>query len=322
METKLSAIICTFNRAPALKRCLESLVHQQEKNFETIIVDGGSDDKTNQVISFYKPKLKIKKFIFREKQLAKARDLGWRRAQGEYVAWIDDDVIVSPGWSRAIIATLDRHPKIGGVTGPTIIPPRLLKNRDIFFFYQTKGLWGALGKFWENFFLEGKKYEVGQITKSGAWTPGSNFPQSLKIKGLKQVDYLEACNMTLRRALVQKVNGFDYHYTGVGEWSELDLAMRIKKLGYQLVFNPQAKVTHFIAQTGVYSRRTGAQSRMENFLRFYFHHIFQPRPTYLLKFLAYILFLNSYWAYKAVTTRNINWLGGWLGTITGLKNVK
>jgi glycosyltransferase involved in cell wall biosynthesis len=319
MKPKLSVVICTFNRGARLKDCLESLTKQNFSDFEVIIIDGGSTDNTHQILSRYSRQLKIKKFIFEEKQLSKVRDLGWRKAKGKYISWIDDDVIVSKNWAKNIIKILDNHRKIGGVSGPTIVKKAFLKNRDVFFFYKTKGIYGFLGKIWSQFFLEGQKYEVGRLLKSGAWTPGSNFPSSLKIKGLKDVDYLEACNMTLRKRLIAQVGGFDYGYTGVGEWSELDLAIRIKNLGYRLVFSSKVRVNHNISQGGVYSRRTHAKQRMENFFKFYFRHIFKPQPDYFFKFLAYLLFLNSYWTYKAISTKNINWLGGWIGTVTGLK---
>ena len=319
MGLKLSIIICTFNRAERLEKCLKSLVGQEFSHFEVIIVDGGSTDGTKQVIRQYKKKLKMRVFSSSRPGLVWARDLGWREAAGQYVAWIDDDVTLTSNWVKEVITPLDKDSKIGGVSGPTIIPAKLLNHRDVFSFYHKKGVWQLIGKIWQDFFLEGDKYAVGKILKSGAWTPGSNFASSLKLKGLQDVDYLEACNMVLRKALVSKVNGFDLGYSGVSEWSEIDLAMRVKKLGYRLVFNPRAVVYHHISKGGVYQRRTHARQRMVNFLKFYLGHIFRPRPDYLFKFLAYLLFLNAYWGYKAVKTKNLNWLGGWWGTITGLK---
>lgn len=322
MKPSLSIIICTYNRAQNLAACLESLTKQTFADFEVVIIDGGSEDNTSKVISEYAKRLIVKKIVFQEKELARARDRGWREAQGEFVSFIDDDVVASPNWAKSVMEIFDNNPDVGGVSGPTIVPKELLKKRDIFLFYTHKGFTGLLGKFWNDFFLEGKMYEVGKIFKSGAWSPGSNFPQSLKIKGLRDVDYLEACNMSLRRKLIEEVNGFDYGFAGTAEWSEPDLAMRIRKLGHRLVFSSKVRVDHNISQKGVYSRRTRAKQRMENFLRFYFHHIFKFRADYLFKFLTYVLFLNLYWGYKALTTKNIDWLSGWVGTITGLKSSK
>ncbi|KKQ97518.1 MAG: hypothetical protein UT22_C0010G0006 [Parcubacteria group bacterium GW2011_GWC2_39_11] len=317
LKPKLSVAICTFNRAESLKECLESLTKQSFTDFEVIIVDADSTDQTPQVIDNYSQKLKIKKVIETGKGLVKARDLGWRNSQGEFVSWIDDDVVVSEDWAKAIVKILSENKDIAGVSGPTIINNELLKNRDVFFFYGKKGLIGLLGKFWNYFFLEGQMNEPGKLFKSGAWSPGANFAQSFQIQGLKDVDYLEACNMTLRRGLIEKANGFDFNYAGVAEWSELDLAIRIKKLGYRLIFSSKVKANHNISRGGVYPKRAEAKQRMENFLRFYFTHIFEPKPSYLFKFLSYLLFLSLYWIYKAISAKNPDWLSGLTGTMTG-----
>jgi len=317
-KPKLSVAVCTFNRAESLRECLESLTKQSFTDFEVVIIDANSTDQTSQVINGYSQKLKIKKVIETGKGLAKARDLGWKSSQGEFVSWIDDDVVVSEGWAKAVVEILTENKDIAGVSGPTIIDNELLKNRDVFFFYGKKGLIGLLGKFWNYFFLEGQMDEPGKLFKSGAWSPGANFVQSLQIQGLKNVDYLEACNMTLRRNLIEKANGFDFNYTGVAEWSELDLAIRIKKLGYRLVFSPKARVNHNISRGGVYPKRAEAKQRMENFFRFYFKHIFKPKLNYLFKFSCYLLFLNCYWLYKALATKNFNWLSGLTGTVNGI----
>lgn len=322
MGQKLSVVICTFNRSKSLESTLKSLIKQTNSSFEVIIVDGGSTDKTNETVSRYSKKLDIKKHVYKEKELSKVRDLGWRKSKGKYVGWIDDDVVVDKNWAKNIVKALDEDKTTGGLTGPTIIPKKLLRNRDVFFFLNSpKGLWKIVALFWKWFFLENKPKAIGRLFKSGAWSPGSNFPQSAKIKDPIEVDYLEACNMTLRRSLIKKVKGFDYGYTGVAEWCELDLAIRVKNLGYKLIFDPTIKVEHHISQHGVFKRRTYAKQRMENFIRFYFSHIYKPKFSYTIKFTVYLLFLNLYWTYKAATEKNMGWLTGWIGTITGFLKI-
>ena len=206
--------------------------------------------------------------------MARARDLGWRRAKGKIVAWVDDDVVVSKDWAKELIKIFDEQSKIGGVSGPTIVPEKLLKNRLVFWWYEPKGrLKQWLAGLWVKVLLKGDPMVVGRIYKTGMWSPGSNFKSSLSLKGLQDVDYLEACNMSLRRELVKKVGGFDLGYKGTAEWCELDLAMRVKELGYRLVFSSKVKVEHRVSKGGAYVNRRDLLERLRNFIKFYRRHV-------------------------------------------------
>jgi len=125
--------------------------------------------------------------------------------------------------------------------------------------------------------------------------------------------------MILRRDLVEKVGGYDLGYTGTSEWCEPDLAKRTEELGYYLGFNSRVRVKHEVSRGGVFRRRTNSKERMENFLKFYFRHIFKMRFDYVARFGAYLLFMGLYWCYKAWQERNLDWLGGVWGTLTGLR---
>lgn len=239
---KLSVVICSWGRPKSLRRVLESLKKQSFQSFEVIVVS--------------------------EEGLAEARDLGWRRAKGEITSFIDDDVILDIDWAKNLIEIFESDPKIGGVSGPTIVPEELLNNRLVFWWWKPKGkIKSYLAKLWIKVVLENRPFEVGKLTRLW-WTPGSNFESSLKIKGLKEVDYLEACNMSLRRELIEKVGGFDLGFKGTSEWCEVDLAMRVKRLGYRLVFSSKVKLEHRVSQAGVYSRRRNLTERLRNYVRF------------------------------------------------------
>ncbi|MGI5828258.1 MAG: glycosyltransferase family 2 protein [Patescibacteria group bacterium] len=322
MKPRLSIIVATCNREKSLKKCLASLSKQTKQNFEVIVIDGSSSNGTEQIVETYQKQFPVTLVFFQEPGLSRARDIGWRKAKGEFVAFIDDDVVVSSKWAESVVATLSKHPEVGGVSGPTIVPSNLLRNRDVFWFYNRTGMLKVLALLWNYLFLDNQPFAVGKICKSGAWTPGSNFKSCLSLKSLREVDYLEACNMTFQRNLVEKVGGFDLSFEGVGDWCEPDLAVRVKKLGYLLVFNPQARVDHHISRDGVFSRRNFAKARMENFYKFYFRHIFRLKPSYISKLALYVLFLNIYWICKSICSRNISWLSGIVGSITGLRYVR
>lgn len=86
----VSVIIPTFNRAQVLNRAIISVLNQTYKNFELIIVNDGSTDETDAVLV----KLNNEKIIIMEqdnKGVSNARNNGIKKAQGEYICFLDSD---------------------------------------------------------------------------------------------------------------------------------------------------------------------------------------------------------------------------------------
>ncbi|MHB8619116.1 MAG: hypothetical protein ACYDAG_05990, partial [Chloroflexota bacterium] len=107
-------------------------------------------------------------------------------------------------------------------------------------------------------------------------------------------------------------------FVGIGEYHEPDVAYKIKGLGYRLVFNPKAIVHHKPSILGVFKARPKAFARSQNFILFYFRHIKPNTLDKLLRFSTYLFFLNGYWLFKAVATRNLASFTGVAGTLVGI----
>jgi glycosyltransferase involved in cell wall biosynthesis len=89
---KISVIVPTFNRAPQLQLCLESLANQTVKSFEVIVGDDGSTDSTAEVVNYFRFRLCIS--YFRIKNFggpARVRNIAIRKARGKYLAFLDSD---------------------------------------------------------------------------------------------------------------------------------------------------------------------------------------------------------------------------------------
>jgi len=314
----ISVVIPTLGRAEVLKECLDCLSRQEFKNFEVIIVTDSTDELTH-LLDRYR-ELSISIVQQKSRGLTFARNSGLFSAKGKIVSFIDDDVLVSECWARELLNSFNSQTNVGGLSGPTIIPLERAKDRDILSFHnQKKPTWKMIEKFYTYFVLENQPYSIGKIFKSGAFSLGSNYSESSKLSGEIEVDYLEACNMSYRKAILDNIGGFSPAYRGIGDWSEPDLAFRVREAGYKLVFNPKAAVTHNISQKGVFNQR-GKDScqRMLNFINFYFKWI---KPNTLRKAVGFgtnLIFLNMYWCYKYLQTRNSYWLYGLWGTIKGL----
>lgn len=89
MNPKVSVIIPTYNRSEFIKKSVDSVIEQTFKDFELIIIDDGSKDKTSEIISGYKNKVIY--FYQENKGPAAARNKGIALSKGLYIAFLDSD---------------------------------------------------------------------------------------------------------------------------------------------------------------------------------------------------------------------------------------
>jgi glycosyltransferase involved in cell wall biosynthesis len=85
-----SVIIPAYNRKQFLKLAMGSVLAQTCKDFELIIVDDGSTDKTQELVKSYKDK-RIRYFYQENKGPAASRNRGIKEAQGDYICFLDSD---------------------------------------------------------------------------------------------------------------------------------------------------------------------------------------------------------------------------------------
>lgn len=87
-----SVILPIYNVEKYLDRCVRSVLLQDFKDFEMILVDDGSTDGSSQICDEYSEKYDFIKVIHKENGgLSSARNAGLEQAQGEYVLWFDSD---------------------------------------------------------------------------------------------------------------------------------------------------------------------------------------------------------------------------------------
>ena len=89
---KISVIMPVYNSEEYLKWAAESVLKQNLKEIELIMVDDGSKDKSGQICDTLKAKDDRVKVIHQKNQgISAARNNGMKAAQGEYIAFIDND---------------------------------------------------------------------------------------------------------------------------------------------------------------------------------------------------------------------------------------
>ncbi len=317
----VSIVIPTKNRADSLRRGLESLDAQEFTDFELLVIDGGSVDATESLVKEFGARHQVRWIAQDAPGLVNAMNQALRQATGRYFIRTDDDVVFSPGWLRAVVATFEADAAVGGVTGPTVIPPEYAATRDLFYYLarmrEGRGAWRLIRWFYHDYLLEGDPYRIGRWCRSGAFTVGTNFPEALQAPQ-QDVDNLEACNWTVRRDLLARIGGFDLLFGGVGEYHEPDAALKIRALGYRLVFNPRAVVNHCPSQEGFFKDRPDSAARIVNYIAFYFRHIRPNTPDKFFRFLAYLAFQDLYYIAIGIKRRQWNQFGCLWGTCKGL----
>jgi glycosyltransferase involved in cell wall biosynthesis len=120
MTTKVSVIVCTFNRCGSLAETLASLAAlevPEEIAWEVVVVDNNSTDGTREVVARFSRDAAVRtRYLFEPRQgLSHARNFGLAASDAEYVLFTDDDVLVDSGWLRYTVAALvDRHADCAG----------------------------------------------------------------------------------------------------------------------------------------------------------------------------------------------------------------
>ena len=107
MKKKISIIIPAYNSELTLSRCLNSLVEQTNKDFEVVIVDDGSIDKTYEIISSFFLKLDIRYYYQKNSGVSAARNLGIEMSNSEYLCFLDADDYYEPNFIEEFLLAIN-----------------------------------------------------------------------------------------------------------------------------------------------------------------------------------------------------------------------
>jgi GT2 family glycosyltransferase len=318
--------IPTSNRYDALKNCLDSLSIQTNKNFKIYVVGIRESLEISKLVKSYD--FEIDYFIQSQPGIIGAANEALAKMKSDIFIRIDDDVLISKQWHQEIINSFEIDRLVGGVTGPTIMTEEGIRSRDLTAFLHLfksnpKFIYRIPYFIYSKIIFSGKMYEVSTFLESGAFTLGSNFESCLTINNSIEVSNLEACNWSCRRSILLEINGFDNTFLkGLGDYHEADAALRIKRLGYKLIFNPKAELSHRVEIGKVPIARPETYHRIQNFIIFYFRHypILRSNHGYVLsitKFFLNIMLQNTYYIFKAFRTGKIYQVACIPGTFVG-----
>jgi glucosyl-dolichyl phosphate glucuronosyltransferase len=125
MPIRITAAICTHNRATLLPAAIDSLLAQNlpPTNYEILVIDNASTDETPQVIQRYLKapgSIALRSAVQPVLGLSHARNLAVEMAAGEVIAFLDDDAVASPDWLAALLDAYAMHPDVWAVGGKVL----------------------------------------------------------------------------------------------------------------------------------------------------------------------------------------------------------
>lgn len=223
----VSAVVCTYSLDdfPNLVEAVDSLLGQTHREIEIIIVVDGNEVLYERVSAHYGGKEGVKTVLLKENVgVSGARNAGIKAAQGDVIAFMDDDAVAQKGWVEKLLSTYREYD--AAAVGGKIIPISPSDIPD----YLPEELYWLIG-----------------ITHEG-------FAEE-KIAELRNTF---GPNMSFKREVFQKAGlfnenlGFARKGTSYIQAEEPEFALRMKqKLGKGVMYNPKAIVYHRITSSKV-----------------------------------------------------------------------
>jgi hypothetical protein len=209
----ISIVILNYNAGKLLDECIDSIYKTEKVNFEIILVDNASTDKTYRECVQKFPDIKL---IENEKNLGycEGNNVGIRATKGEFVIVLNPDTIVNPNWLYELIHAYQKN-------GEGIYQPKILATTD-------HNMLLSSGQFIQLF---GFGYSRGKGEKH---IEGQNH--------IEKIGYASGTCIFTSQKILEKLNLFDtflfaYH-------DDLDLCWRASMLGINSFYVPTSIIFH------------------------------------------------------------------------------
>jgi glycosyltransferase involved in cell wall biosynthesis len=160
---KISIITPTYNSETVIKDCMDSLVNQSYKNFEHLVIDGASTDKTLQILQEYRNHLTV--LMSRPDQgIYDAMNKGINLATGEIVGFLNsDDFYINNNILTRVANVFMEDPLLDGCYADLLYTDKLDTSRIVRYYKSKKFVPGAFAKGWcpphPTFFLRRSIFE-------------------------------------------------------------------------------------------------------------------------------------------------------------------
>ncbi len=231
----ISVIIPTYQREETLRNTIEDVLQQEYPQFEILVVDQTQNHQpeTENYLDNLDKLNKIRWFRVNWASLPGARNYAVRRAKGDIMIFIDDDIKLPPGYLQAHSQNFQQNPAIGAVAG------RVFDRMKLADYAHQKT-------------EDNSPYSIDYLPPE-AMDPGIAWYHIDLVHTTKPQRVISArgCNMSFRRDIFTKYDiWFDERFRGSAVREESDFCLRLRQTNYQIWYAPEAHLVHLGEETG------------------------------------------------------------------------
>lgn len=261
LQPGVAVAVCTYKRAAALTRFLDSLAAQDRVPEEVVIVDASTDDETEQSIAARTRRQALADCIVYlrvrggRRGLTRQRNTALQFVTRDLVAFFDDDIVLQPH----CLSELERvHRSLGdSVVGVGAMIENASASPSAL--WKLRRLLGIVADL-----------RPGSYQRSGMSVPWAFLDRSA---GVMRGDYLPG-GAVMWKTEMARAGGFDEQLTGYGQGEDLEFSLRARACG-DLVMSTSARLLHLHEETGrpdhfglgymaIHNRYRIHRSRLEN----------------------------------------------------------
>ncbi len=215
-----SVVIPNWNGKHFLQTCLDSLQVQTYSNVEIIIADNASKDGSQAFIKSRYPQVSLIE-LPENRGFTGACNAGMQAAQGEFIALLNNDTEVDPGWITAVVNAFESHPDTGIIASKMLLFDRRDHIHTTGDYFTVDGRAGNRGV-WER---DNGQYDTEEYMFSACG--GASIYRKVM---LDQIGLLDD----------------DFFFS----LEDIDLAWRAQLVGWRCLYTPAAIVYHHLSATG------------------------------------------------------------------------
>jgi O-antigen biosynthesis protein len=218
---RFSVVVPTHDHPHRLRACIDSILAGEYPHYEVVVVDNAPRRPGTAALlrREYRGDARVRRVAEPRPGAARARATGLAAAQGEFVAFVDDDAVVDRMWLTAIAQAFSAAEDVAAVT--TLILPRELETPAQVWLEQFGGY--------------GKGFRRRVFHRHEGTSGDGLYPYSAGTYG-------SGASMAFRTRALRELGGFDSRLSIGGE--DLDLFLKVILSGRRLVYEPAAIAWH------------------------------------------------------------------------------